>query len=87
MAASAGSSAIQSKDLLLINDGDDAVLEEDVRPTEEQEEQEEVVIQFRPQVITTGDRSYHYSCSSRSSSEESLSGNKLIPHVETAGSS
>ena len=46
--------AIQSEDLLLIND---AVLEEDVRPTEEQEEQEEVVIQFRPQVITIGDRS------------------------------
>ena len=71
LAASAG--------LLLINDGDDAVLEEDVRPTEEQEEQE-VMIQFRPQVITIGDRSYHYSCSSsRSSSEESLSDNELIP--------
>ena len=79
LGALAGSSAIQSEDLLLINGGDNAVLEEDVRPDEEQEGQE-VVIQFRPQVVTIGDRSYHYSCSSsRSSSEESLSDNELIP--------
>ena len=32
LAALAGSSAIQSKDLSLVNDGDDAVLKEDVRP-------------------------------------------------------
>ena len=42
-----------------------------------------MVIQFWPQVITTGDRSYHYSCSSsRSSSEELLSDNELIPQSQ-----